>query len=231
MVVDTVNDKPVLSNIENTDLEFIQGSEPVLITESITVSDIDDLTADTAWVQISENYNPSEDRLFLNDISVREITFEFNQSSGLLLITGNASKSDYELILKSVSYQNINSLSNDTSPKNISFRISDGENQSESITRSVQLSNVLPELDFVNAFTPDGSGVNDTWDFPNLEGFENVNISVYNTQGVRVFSCEENTCEWDGDFNGKKLPAGTYFYLIKLNSGRRKYEGNVTILR
>ncbi|WP_375579296.1 MBG domain-containing protein [Marivirga tractuosa] len=231
MVVDTVNDKPILSNIETTDLEYIQGSEPIFITETITVSDIDDLTADTAWVQISENYNLTEDRLLLDNIDINDIEFEFNQSSGLLLITGNASKSDYELILRSVSYQNINSLSNDTNPKNISFIISDGEDQSKPISRSVQLSNILPELDIVNAFTPDGSGVNDTWDFPNLEAFEQVNISVYNTQGVRVYHCTENNCEWDGKFNQEELPAGTYFYLIKLNNGRRKYEGNVTILR
>jgi gliding motility-associated-like protein len=231
MVVDTVNDKPILSNIETTVLEFIQGSDPITITESITVSDIDNLTMDTAWVQITENYLPTEDRLFLNVPDIKEINFDFIQSSGLLLITGNASKSDYDLILRSVSYQNINSLSNDIRPKNIRFSLSDGEDQSETISRTVQLSNVLPELDFVNAFTPDGNSVNDTWDFTNLDAFEDVNISVYNTQGVRVFLCTSNDCEWDGKFNQQELPAGTYFYLIKLNNGRRKYEGNVTILR
>ena len=229
--IDTVNDKPILSNIENTTLEFIQGSEPITISETMTVSDIDDLTMDTAWVQITKNYNPSEDRLFLIENSNNEITFEFNQSSGLLLITGNAPKSDYDFILRSVTYQNINSLSDDISLKNISFSIGDGENRSEEISREVQLANVLPELDFVNAFTPNGDQVNDSWDFPNLEAFEQVNISVFNTQGVRVFHCTTNDCEWDGNFNQQELPAGTYFYLIKLNNGRRKYEGDVTILR
>ncbi len=221
----------MLSNIENTTLEFIQGSEPITISETMTVSDIDDLTMDTAWVQITKNYNPSEDRLFLIENSNNEITFEFNQSSGLLLITGNAPKSDYDFILRSVTYQNINSLSDDISLKNISFSIGDGENRSEEISREVQLANVLPELDFVNAFTPNGDQVNDSWDFPNLEAFEQVNISVFNTQGVRVFHCTTNDCEWDGNFNQQELPAGTYFYLIKLNNGRRKYEGDVTILR
>jgi gliding motility-associated-like protein len=229
--IDTVNDKPILSNIENTTLEFIQGSDPISITETMTVSDIDDLTMDTAWVQITKNYNPSEDRLFLTGIDNSEIAFEFNQSSGLLLITGNAPKSDYDFILRSVTYQNINSLSDDISLKSISFSISDGEDRSEEILREVQLASVLPELDFVNAFTPNGDQVNDSWDFPNLEAFEQVNISVFNTQGVRVFHCTTNDCEWDGNFNQQELPAGTYFYLIKLNNGRRKYEGDVTILR
>ncbi|WP_296621061.1 MBG domain-containing protein [Marivirga sp.] len=231
MVVDTVNDKPILSNIENTTLEFIQGSGPIQITETITVSDIDNLTMDTVWIQIIENYNSTEDRLFLNDIDLIDIEYDYDRNSGLLLITGNASKSDYDLILRSVNYQNINSLSNDTRPKNISFIISDGENQSEPISREILLSSVLPELDFVNAFTPDGNSVNDTWDFKNLNAFEQVNISVYNSRGIMVYHCTTNNCEWDGNFNQKKLPPGTYFYLIKLNNGRRKYEGNVTILR
>ncbi|SMG41662.1 gliding motility-associated C-terminal domain-containing protein/Por secretion system C-terminal sorting domain-containing protein, partial [Marivirga sericea] len=231
MEIDTVNDKPLLSNIENSILEFVQGSEPVSLTETITVSDIDNLTMDTAWVQISENYISAEDRLFLSDLNINDIAFEFNKSSGLLLITGKASKSDYDLILRSVSYQNINPSSNNTDLKSVNFSVSDGESQSEAISKQVQLANVLPELDFVNAFTPNSDGVNDTWDFKNLEAFEQVNISVYNTQGVRVYQCAANDCEWDGNFNQQELPSGTYFYLIKLNNGRRKYEGNVTILR
>ncbi|WP_340152588.1 putative Ig domain-containing protein, partial [uncultured Marivirga sp.] len=229
--VDTVNDKPILSNIENTTLEFIQGSNPISVTESMTVSDIDDLMMDSAWVQITENYNSSEDRLINEAVNNNELAFEFNQSSGLLLITGNATKSDYDLVLRSIAYQNINSLSNDISPKSISFSISDGKDRSLQISREVQLSNVLPELDFVNAFTPNNDDVNDTWDFTNLDAFEQVNISVFNTQGVRVFHCTTTDCQWDGTYNQKELPAGTYFYLIKLNNGRRKYEGNVTILR
>ncbi|MGM0579223.1 MAG: MBG domain-containing protein [Bacteroidota bacterium] len=231
MEIDTVNDKPTLTNIENSTLEFTQGSEAIQITETITVSDFDNLTMDTVWVQISDNYNPAEDRLFLEDVNIINIDYEFNQSSGALLITGNASKSDYDLILRSISYQNINSLSEDINPKNIQFIISDGENQSESISREVQLVNLLPELGLINAFTPDGNNVNDNWDFINLEAFEQVNISVYNAQGLIVYHCKTNDCAWDGNFNNKKLPSGTYFYLIKLNNGRRKYEGNVTILR
>jgi gliding motility-associated-like protein len=36
---------------------------------------------------------------------------------------------------------------------------------------------------------------------------------------------------WDGKYNGKPLPAGTYYYVINTNSERKSVAGYVTILK
>lgn len=230
--VDSINDAPVISNIEPNTLDFEQGGEPSAITEIITISDVDDQLIDSAIVMISNNFNQDEDLLIYepeNDNELIEASYE--ASSGTLKLAGEESKSAYETAIRAIKYQNTNSLSTDTRVKGISIIVSDGRLNSQPAVRNVQLANLLPELDIVNAFTPDGSGVNDTWDFGNLNSFENVLIRVYATGGTLVFECNANDCEWDGTYNGDPMPAGTYYYIIQLNNGRRKYEGTVTILK
>ncbi|MBK6266537.1 gliding motility-associated C-terminal domain-containing protein [Marivirga sp. S37H4] len=229
--IDSVNDAPVLSNIETSIIDYIQGSDPIKLTETITVTDVDDQFIDSAFVQITENYNPEEDRISMTEESEQVISGSFDRESGVYLLTGKATKSAYETALRQVTYENVNPLTSDEAIKSLSIKVSDGLLHSEPVSRELQIINVLPELDIVNAFTPDGNGVNDTWDFVNLELFEQVKISVFNNNGMLLYNCSSRECEWDGTYKGELLPAGTYFYLIDLNNGRRKYEGTVTILK
>lgn len=229
--IDSVNDEPILSNIETDIIEYIQGSGPVNLTETITVSDVDDQVIDSAVIKIEENYNPEEDRIRINNQNDPTFTSSFDVATGTFLLVGEANKSAYETALRAITYENINPLTSDTEVRSLSISVSDGSTLSEPVIRQVQITNILPELDIVNAFTPDGNGVNDTWDFINLDQFEQVNIAIYNSAGLQIFSCDTNDCEWDGTYKGEKLSGGVYFYLINLNNGRRKYEGSVTILK
>ncbi|MBD8487240.1 gliding motility-associated C-terminal domain-containing protein [Echinicola sp. CAU 1574] len=83
-----------------------------------------------------------------------------------------------------------------------------------------------PNYELPNAFTPNGDGVNDTFQafdnpFPRCPRFvEAVEIKIYNRWGALVFEYNSATSNendfyirWDGkDQNGNDLPAGTYFY-------------------
>jgi gliding motility-associated-like protein len=229
--IEAVNDPPILTSIEATTIEYVQGASPTVITNTITVTDVDDENLNGASVQILENYNSDEDRLSIELANNSTLTQNFDNSTGILVIQGIASKAEYENALRTINYQNINPLTTDTDPKNISFIVNDSSLASEPVIRQLKVTSILPELDIINAFTPDGNGVNDTWDFINLDSFDEINIRVYNNDGLEVYRCQTFDCEWDGKYKGSPLPAGTYFYLIKLNNGRRKYEGDVTILR
>jgi gliding motility-associated-like protein len=224
-----VNDAPTITNIESETLEYVQGASPIQITSSITISDIDDQMIDSAWVKISSSYNQSEDELILETDA--EVTSRFERNSGTLLITGQLSKSEYEIILSEVAYFNSNELTDDTTPKSISFQISDGDSLSNVLSRNLVISEVLPELEIYTAFTPNGDGINDTWRFPNIDQFEDVQIKISDLNGREIFNCRGQTCEWDGVYNSEVLPAGTYFYNVSLNGGRRKYDGTVTIIK
>jgi len=224
-----VNDAPTITNIESETLEYVQGSSPIQITSSITISDIDDQMIDSAWVKVSSSYNQSEDELILETDA--EVTSRFERNSGTLLITGQLSKSEYEIILSEVAYFNSNELTDDTTLKSISFQISDGDSLSNVLSRSLVISEVLPELEIYTAFTPNGDGINDTWRFPNIDQFEDVHVKISDLNGREIFNCRGQACEWDGVYNGEVLPAGTYFYNVSLNGGRRKYDGTVTIIK
>lgn len=80
-------------------------------------------------------------------------------------------------------------------------------------------------------FTPQGDGVNDTWVLVNIELYPEAVISILDSWGKTVFESNGYPNPWNGDFNGKKLPYGTYYYIIKLKEDGAVFTGPVTILR
>lgn len=87
-----------------------------------------------------------------------------------------------------------------------------------------------------NTITPNNDGINDTWIILFIERYPNSKVSVYDRWGQRVYYKigYSNNNPWDGTNSGGKLPAGAYYYVIELNSGKGKdgdtYTGNVNIV-
>lgn len=79
--------------------------------------------------------------------------------------------------------------------------------------------------------TPNGDGKNDTWIIQNIENFPDTEIIVVNNQGQKVFMSTNYQNDWEGTFNGKKLPDGTYYYFLKFAVGDKVYSGAITIFR
>jgi gliding motility-associated-like protein len=82
-----------------------------------------------------------------------------------------------------------------------------------------------------NTFTPNGDGINDTWVVKNLELYPDVAIEIYTTSGALIFRNLGNTIQWDGQYNGRAVPAGTYYYVIDPKNGRKKIAGYLTLLK
>jgi gliding motility-associated-like protein len=90
---------------------------------------------------------------------------------------------------------------------------------------------VFKKVTIPNAFSPNGDGVNDTWNIKALNTYNDYDLSVYNRYGQTVFTTKNYSKLWDGSYNGKPLPIGTYYYLIDLKQGLPKLKGYVVILR
>ncbi len=95
----------------------------------------------------------------------------------------------------------------------------------------------IPEIIAPNAFSPNGNGFNEEFFiFPNafVDRFE---IFIYSRWGELVFYSDEQTFRWDGVFNGKDLPPGTFAYIMKFTSreepelGILVQHGAVTIVK
>jgi len=87
---------------------------------------------------------------------------------------------------------------------------------------------VIPtEIIIPNVFSPNGDGHNDALVFEGAQYYPNTSLSVFNRWGQEVFTSTNYKNTWRPS---KDTPDGTYFYILKLNTGK-EYTGNVTLLR
>jgi len=89
----------------------------------------------------------------------------------------------------------------------------------------------LSLLSIPNTFTPNGDGINDTWDIKYLEYYPKSIVSVFNRWGQKVYSSIGYPNPWDGRYNGAGLPTGTYYYIIDPKNGQAAISGWVAIIR
>ncbi|MEO2050379.1 MAG: T9SS type B sorting domain-containing protein [Allomuricauda sp.] len=89
------------------------------------------------------------------------------------------------------------------------------------------------DIEFPNFFTPDGDGLNDMWIPNHIEGFPEVLIKIYDRYGRVVEEMTRDTQGWDGNYDGKPLPTGDYWYVVRLNGEQddREFVGHFTLYR
>ena len=83
-----------------------------------------------------------------------------------------------------------------------------------------------------NAFTPNGDGLNDFFEVKGL-GIKKYKLQIYSRWGELIYESENLEDQWDGTFNGKKVPADTYIYNIYYTSMVDKsstLKGTVTVM-
>jgi len=85
-------------------------------------------------------------------------------------------------------------------------------------------------LPIPNAFSPNGDGINDLWDLPQIAAHSYNRVEVFDRSGAKVFSSVGYQKAWDGKMNSKPLPVGVYYYIIDLGDGK-PVSGTLTILR
>ena len=89
-------------------------------------------------------------------------------------------------------------------------------------------------LECPNAFSPDATeGVNDEWkvSYKSLISFE---CHIFNRWGIKVAELTDPSQGWDGKHNGKFVPSGVYYYVIKAEgSDGKKYNlsGDINIIK
>ena len=64
-----------------------------------------------------------------------------------------------------------------------------------------------------NSFTPNDDGLNDVFQV-NASKIKEFEILIYNRWGELLFHADGYQQDWDGTYQGKDLPVGTYYYII-----------------
>lgn len=125
VTVAAVNDAPVLSGVDGTPI-YVEDTNPgVIIDGDITVTDPDSANCDLATVDLSTNYQSTEDLLEVTDTPPAGITIVgFDSGTGTLTLSGTAACADYATALESVRYRNT-SLNPDTALRTVVFQVRD----------------------------------------------------------------------------------------------------------
>ena len=89
---------------------------------------------------------------------------------------------------------------------------------------------LIRDLVIPNVFTPNGDGINDTWQIKHLADYSDCRIDIYNRYGQVIYKGIGYGNAWNGTSNGKLLAAGTYYYIIDLKTGTKPLSGSVDIV-
>ncbi|PZR23065.1 MAG: hypothetical protein DI539_03845 [Flavobacterium psychrophilum] len=66
--------------------------------------------------------------------------------------------------------------------------------------------------------SPNGDGLNDTFDLSNLDVIE---LKIFNRYGLKVYEAHNYLNEWHGQSDKGTLPTATYYYIITLSEGKQ----------
>jgi gliding motility-associated-like protein len=102
--------------------------------------------------------------------------------------------------------------------------------------RDPHIEQPIQRIYFPTAFSPNGDGINDTWQIMGLEEQHLIHIEIYDRWGGLVYACQGSSslCAWDGHFRGRLVDPGVYTWqvaLINAEGQSSHYQGEVTLLR
>jgi hypothetical protein len=135
--ITAVNDAPSVAATPGPRF-YTEGDGPQPIDPGLTVSDPDSPSISGATVRIAAGLVSADDELSFAD--KLGITGSYNDSTGVLTLTGTASPASYETALRSVRYENVSD--NPSGAKPIAFQVTDTGTPSEPskvATRTLEL--------------------------------------------------------------------------------------------
>ena len=120
-------------------------------------------------------------------------------------------------------------LLNNLSPGTYSFTaidsLSNGSailyNNGTPIVISITEENSPCPVDPVNSFSPNFDDTNESFAINGIENYPKNSVKIFSRWGMLIWETENysNTNFWDGrDKNGNQILAGTYFYIIEIDS-------------
>lgn len=81
-------------------------------------------------------------------------------------------------------------------------------------------------------FTPNGDGQNDGWDPDIYRSYPNLTVDIYDRYGRYIKTLRSGQV-WDGRYEGKEMPSGDYWYILRTHEegDAQEYMGHFTLYR
>lgn len=81
-----------------------------------------------------------------------------------------------------------------------------------SITVLVDISEINIQIPL--AFSPNGDESNQWWIIQGIEKYPDCTMNVFDARGKRIYQKQGYDNQWDGTYDGKPVPTGTYYYVF-----------------
>jgi gliding motility-associated-like protein len=89
----------------------------------------------------------------------------------------------------------------------------------------------INDIEVFSSFTPNGDGINDSWGVPDIRYYRGARIQVFDRSGQRLFYTEDPDVRWDGMFEGKEMPVGSYIWILESRETDEVRRGVLTLLK
>lgn len=199
-------DGTVVSNTSEASISLI-GDYSVSVT-----SDVGGVICENTFEFRLERSQPPE----IADIKINELS----DANSIEIIPSEPDALEYSL--DGINYQNSNIFNNLVGGEyTVFYRDTKGCGEG-------QTSVIL--LDYPKYFTPNGDGVNDTWQIKGLEKFPGAVTFIYDRYGKLIKQISDKSLGWDGTFNGRELSVSDYWFVTKLTN-ERQLMGHFTLKR
>ncbi|MBF7093666.1 gliding motility-associated C-terminal domain-containing protein, partial [Flavobacterium sp. ALJ2] len=91
-------------------------------------------------------------------------------------------------------------------------------------------------LEIANVVSANGDGINDYFTIRNIEKYKDNTVTIVDRRGIEVFSArgyDNQSTYFDGQYRGKDLDDGTYFYFITISHKgiEHQYKGFLVLKR
>ncbi|MBK9765472.1 MAG: gliding motility-associated C-terminal domain-containing protein [Flavobacteriales bacterium] len=115
------------------------------------------------------------------------------------------------------------------------FTVIDANGCAHVDSASVTLYDSDTQLFAPNAFTPNGDGINDTFQFTGY-GDRTLDMTIFDRWGEQLYQTGSMATPWDGSYKGKPVANDVYVYVLKytgLCTGQEEFQhtGHVTVVR
>lgn len=155
-----------------------------------------------------------------------------NDGLSFSIISGNL---DNTFVLDSqngdITVANQETLNYSTHPVfNLIVLVEDDYSSSLSTLADVEITVNEIDLDFEasNVFTPN-SQQNRYWTIRHVERYADFELTIRNNTGRIVYQTKNYQNNWNGTYNSKPLPTGTYYYFLQ--KGATLYKGFINIIQ
>lgn len=166
----------------------------------------------TKTITVHESYQP-----VIKELQVNEWTSDNNS---ITVITEGAG--DYEYAVNGGNYQDSNVFNNlEPGQYKVVVREKNGCGFAE---------DKVVLLMYPKYFTPNGDGFHDKWQIQYAYFDPGIIVYIFDRYGKQITSFKGNTSGWDGTYNGNKLPASDYWFVVHRSDGK-EYKGHFAMMR